>query len=120
VRELPRGRQPGARELGRGGVEAGRTTTAHGIRNGVWISTDVHFAEAFRHVPFSDDPGFAVHELVTGPMNAGIFPTTDFDSTLNPERLTFFGPASASAVTSWSQAKPWFSFGSSRSPVTAR
>jgi alkaline phosphatase D len=88
-----------------------RFMQAHGVRNSVWISTDVHFAEAFRYVPFSDDPGFAVHELVTGPMNAGIFPTTDFDSTLNPQRLTFFGPASPSAVMSWSQAKHWFNFG---------
>jgi alkaline phosphatase D len=88
-----------------------RFMQAHGVRNSVWISTDVHFAEAFRYVPFSDDLGFAVHELVTGPMNAGIFPTTDFDSTLNPQRLTFFGPASPSAVMSWSQAKHWFNFG---------
>jgi alkaline phosphatase D len=82
-----------------------------GVRNSVWITTDVHFAEAFRYVPFAGDPSFAVHELVTGPMNAGIFPTTDFDPTLNPERLAFFGPASAGAVTSWSQAKHWFNFG---------
>ena len=81
------------------------------IRNTVWITTDVHFAEAFRYVPFPDDPAFAVHELVTGPMNAGIFPTTDFDTTLNPERLVFFGPPSAAAVTSWAQAKQWFNFG---------
>jgi alkaline phosphatase D len=83
----------------------------HGVRNSVWITTDVHFAEAFRYVPFAGDPGFRVHELVTGPMNAGIFPTTDFDTTLNPERLAFFGPPSAGAVTSWSQAKHWFNFG---------
>jgi alkaline phosphatase D len=83
----------------------------HGVRNSVWITTDVHFAEAFRYVPFAEDPGFAVHELVTGPMNAGIFPTTDFDTTLNPERLAFFGPPSPGAVTSWSQAKHWFNFG---------
>jgi alkaline phosphatase D len=84
---------------------------AHGVRNSVWITTDVHFAEAFGYVPFSGDPGFAVHELVTGPMNAGIFPTTDYDTTLNPERLAFFGPPSPGAVTSWSQAKHWFNFG---------
>jgi alkaline phosphatase D len=83
----------------------------HGVPNSVWITTDVHFAEAFRYVPFAGDPGFRVHELVTGPMNAGIFPTTDFDTTLNPERLAFFGPPSAGAVTSWSQAKHWFNFG---------
>jgi alkaline phosphatase D len=67
---------------------------ANGVGNSVWITTDVHFAEAFRYVPFSGDPGFVVHELVTGPMNAGIFPTRDYDTTLNPERLAFFGPPS--------------------------
>jgi alkaline phosphatase D len=83
----------------------------HDVRNSVWITTDVHFAEAFRYVPFPEGRAFAVHELVTGPMNAGIFPTQDFDVTLNPERLAFFGPPSPGAVTSWSQAKHWFNFG---------
>jgi alkaline phosphatase D len=83
----------------------------HAIRNSVWITTDVHFAEAFRYVPFAADPGFAVHELVTGPMNAGIFPTTDFDATLNPQRLAFFGPPSPGAVTTWTEAKHWFNLG---------
>jgi alkaline phosphatase D len=83
----------------------------HAIRNSVWITTDVHFAEAFRYVPFAADPGFAVHELVTGPMNAGIFPTMDFDTTLNPQRLAFFGPPSPGAVTTWTEAKHWFNFG---------
>jgi alkaline phosphatase D len=83
----------------------------HSIRNTVWITTDVHFSEAFRYVPFADDPTFAVHELVTGPMNAGIFPTTDFDTTLDPERLAFFAPPSPGAVTTWTEAKHWFNFG---------
>jgi alkaline phosphatase D len=83
----------------------------HGIRNSVWITTDVHFAEAFRYVPFAGVPGFAVYELATGPMNAGIFPTADFDTTLNPERLAFFGPPSPGAVTTWADAKHWFNFG---------
>ena len=88
-----------------------RFMRAHSIRNSVWITTDVHFSEAFRYVPFADDPAFAVHELVTGPMNAGIFPTTDFDTTLNPERLAFFAPPSPGAVTTWTEAKHWFNFG---------
>jgi alkaline phosphatase D len=88
-----------------------RFMQSHGVRDSVWITTDVHFAEAFRHRPFSDDPRFAVNELVTGPMNSGIFPNLDFDTTLNPERLAFFAPPSADAVTSWAQAKHWFNFG---------
>jgi alkaline phosphatase D len=81
------------------------------IANIVWITTDVHFAETFRYTPFADDPSFVVHELVTGPLNAGIFPNRDFDATLNPERLFFHGPATPEAVTSWEEAKRWFNFG---------
>jgi alkaline phosphatase D len=81
------------------------------IDNTVWITTDVHFAEAFRYTPFAARPDFNLHELVTGPLNAGIFPTGDYDPTLNPERLAFFGPATAEAVTSWTEAKRWFNFG---------
>jgi alkaline phosphatase D len=83
----------------------------HAINNSVWITTDVHFAEAFRYTPFADDPGFHVNELVTGPMNSGIFPTDAYDTTLNPERLALFAPPSIGSVTSWEQAKHWFNFG---------
>jgi alkaline phosphatase D len=86
-----------------------RFMQASGIRNTVWITTDVHFAEAFRYVPFTDDPGFVVYQLVTGPMNAGIFPTAAYDTTLNPEVL--FGPAPAAPPTTWAEAKRWFNFG---------
>src|SRR5918995_2832982 len=82
-----------------------------GIVNTVWITTDVHFAEAFRYRPFAARPGFAVYELATGPLNAGIFPIRDYDTTLNPEVLTFFGPPSAESVSTWTQAKEWFNFG---------
>src|SRR4051794_3786656 len=84
---------------------------AHGITASRWITTDVHFAEAFRYTPFAADPGFRVNELVTGPMNAGIFPNPAFDATLNPERLALYAPPSSAAVTSWEQAKQWFNFG---------
>jgi alkaline phosphatase D len=77
----------------------------------VFVSTDVHFAEAFRYRPFADRPGFVVHEVVTGPMNAGIFPIRDVDPTLNPEVLHFYGPPTADAVTSWAEAKRWLNFG---------
>lgn len=81
----------------------------HRIDNPVWITTDVHFAEAFRYVPFPQDPNFVVHELVTGPMNAGIFPTAAVDQTLNPRVL--FGPAPAAFPTNYAQAKTAFNFG---------
>ena len=82
-----------------------------GIRNTIWITTDVHFAEAFRYRPFASNPDFVVYELATGPLNAGIFPIRDFDSTLNPEVLTFYGPPTAESVTTWQEAKRWLNFG---------
>jgi alkaline phosphatase D len=88
-----------------------RFLQARDIDNSVWITTDVHFAEAFRYRPFGDDPSVTVHELASGPLNAGIFPNRDFDETLNPQRLFFYGPESAAAVTSWAEAKRWFNFG---------
>ena len=80
-----------------------------GIDNPVWITTDVHFAEDFRYVPFPQDADFVVHEFVTGPMNAGIFPTANVDPTLNPQVL--FGPAPAVFPTDYSQARASFNFG---------
>jgi alkaline phosphatase D len=78
----------------------------HSIVNTVWITTDVHFAEAFRYEPF---PGFTIHEFATGPLNAGIFPTAMFDTTLNPTVL--FGPRPPTTVATWEQAKDGFNFG---------
>jgi alkaline phosphatase D len=88
-----------------------RFMAEHGIDNSVWITTDAHFAEAFRYTPFPGRSDFAVHEIVTGPLNAGIFPIRNVDPTLNPEVLFFHGPASPADVTSWEQAKQWFNFG---------
>jgi len=82
-----------------------------GIDDTFWITTDVHFAEAFRYRPFADRPSFVVHELATGPLNSGIFPNRAFDDTLVPERLFFYGPETPEAVTSWTEAKRWFNFG---------
>ncbi|MET1019576.1 MAG: alkaline phosphatase D family protein [Microterricola sp.] len=79
----------------------------NGIVNNLWITTDVHFAEAFRYRPFPANPGFVVHELATGPLNAGIFPNRDVDPTLRPEVLAFFGQT----ATTWEEAKRFFNFG---------
>ena len=54
----------------------------NGIANPVWITTDVHFAEAFRDSP-----------------------------TLNPEVLFFHGPASPADVTTFAGSRHWFNFG---------
>ena len=81
------------------------------MNNVIFITTDVHFAEAFRYTPFADAPEFQVHEIVTGPINAGVFPNRAYDDTLNTESLFFFGADSASDVTTWEQAKSWFNYG---------
>ena len=84
-------------------------TESRGILNTLWITTDVHFAEAFRYRPFPGSPAFVVHELASGPLNAGIFPNAAFDTTLNP--VVLFGPRPASTVATWEQAKDGFNFG---------
>jgi len=82
---------------------------AAGISNTVWITTDVHFATGFRYTPFPDRPEFFLHEIVTGPMNAGLFPTDAVDPTFHPERLFFYAPAEP--VTSWANARRFMNFG---------
>lgn len=84
----------------------------NGMYNVAFVTTDVHFAEVFRFTPFTDDPKFQVHEIVAGPINAGVFPNPAFDTTLNAESLFFFGAASGNDVTTWEQAKSWFNYGS--------
>ncbi len=81
------------------------------LRNVIFITTDVHFAEVFRYTPFGDEPEFQFHEFVTGPMNAGLFPNRNFDDTLGAESLFFYGPESFDAVTSYEEARPWMNFG---------
>lgn len=81
------------------------------VRNLVWITTDVHFATALRHRPFSDDVSFTVLELASGPINAGLFPRDALDPTTRPERLFFLGPPSSDAVRSFDEAQRWFNFG---------
>lgn len=84
-----------------------RTTS----RNYVWITTDVHFGAAFRYRPFEDDPQFVLHEVVSGPLNAGVFPQEAYDRTLGTERLFKYGPATAASIVSFDEALGWFNFG---------
>jgi alkaline phosphatase D len=83
-----------------------------GMYNVAFITTDVHFAEVFRYTPFAEDASFKVHEFVSGPLNAGLFPNRDYDATLNAESLFFHGPGAA--VTNYADAKPWMNFGHAR------
>jgi alkaline phosphatase D len=82
-----------------------------GVRNLLWLATDVHFAAAFRYAPFPAAPGFRFYEFVSGPLNAGIFPIPVVDRTLRPERLLYYAPSDAADVTTLAEAKRWFNFG---------
>ena len=82
-----------------------------GIRNSIWLTTDVHFASGFRYTPFADAPDFQTYEWVSGPLNAGLFPKRAFDTSLGAERLFFYGPESAEAVTNYQQALTWMNAG---------
>ncbi len=84
------------------------------MQNVVFLTTNVHFSEVFRYIPFSDAPDFQVYEFVSGPINAGVFPNRAFDNSLNAESLFFFGAGSSNDVTTWEQAKSWFNYGAIR------
>ena len=80
-----------------------------GMKNIVFITTDVHFGEVFRYTPFTEDPAFQVTEYVSGPLNAGLFPNRKFDTTLGTESLFFYGPSGP--VNDYETALTWMNFG---------
>lgn len=69
------------------------------VRNLIFITADVHFASVFRYQPFEEFPEFQPIEIVTGPLHAGLFPNREFDETLRPTRLFYYGPDFADSVT---------------------
>jgi hypothetical protein len=76
----------------------------------VWITTDVHFAAVFRYRPFEDSE-FQLHEVITGPLNAGLFRNERSDETLRGERLFIYGPEDEADVSTWAEARRFFNFG---------
>lgn len=115
---------PTGRGAARDGFAAGGTPTgfareaaelfaflhAHGIRNHVWLTTDLHFATGLAYRPIAADPSFVSREFVTGPLNAGVFPKADLDPTFRPERLFLYPPV-RTAITSFDDALHAFTFG---------
>lgn len=87
-----------------------RTLRADGIRNSLWITTDIHFATGFILRPFPDDLAWTAYEFASGPLNAGVFPHAKLDATFHPERLFFYGPPSPD-IASLDDALGWFNFG---------
>ena len=82
-----------------------------GIKNAVWLAADLHFAQGLRLGAFAKEPAFVVHEFVSGPMSAGLFPNRTLDPTLKPERLFFFGPEGSAKVETFQDAKHWMNIG---------
>lgn len=83
----------------------------HGVKNNVWLTTDVHFAAAFRYTPFADAPDFHPREFIAGPLSALLFPNPLMDMTLGPERLFFYGADKFTDIRSYESAKQWLNFG---------
>lgn len=82
-----------------------------GVRNTLWLATDVHFASVQRFSPFPEHPDFRFLEVVTGPLQAGSFPKRELDPTLRPERLFFHGPEPGTEPKRFEDALRWFNFG---------
>ena len=92
-------------------VDILRFMQQRGINNNIWLTTDVHFAAAFRYTPFADTPAFQPREYIAGPLSALLFPNRLFDTTLKPEQLFFYGAEKFTDIKNYEAAKPWFNYG---------
>ena len=81
------------------------------VKNVVWLTTDVHFAAGFHYRPIEEDQSWEMYEFASGPLNAQSFPKQTLDTSFNPDRLFFFGPAYVGEPKTWAQAKKWFNYG---------
>jgi alkaline phosphatase D len=86
-----------------------RTMQRSKPRNFMWITTDVHFGAVFRYRPYADDEQFVFHEMISGPLNAGVFPKDEYDRRLGAERLFLYGPTQP--IAGFDEAQRWFNFG---------
>ena len=102
--DQPSGFEQELREIFRYAAEIGR-------KDLIFISADVHFAAAFSYRPYAGQPSFVVHELVTGPLSAGIGAIDDYDRDLGAERLFMHAPPTADAVHVYADARRYFGFG---------
>jgi alkaline phosphatase D len=80
-------------------------------KNLVFLSTDVHFASALEYRPFDDRPEFVFHELVSGPMAAGIFPRKNLDASFRPRRLFYWREGWPAKGATYEQALEFFNAG---------
>jgi alkaline phosphatase D len=87
-------------------LEILRFMQRQGVNNNIWLTTDVHFAAAFRYTPFADAPAFQPREYIVGPLSALLFPNPLFDTTLGTERLFFYGAEKFTDIRSYEAAHP--------------
>ncbi|MFK8015484.1 MAG: alkaline phosphatase [Gammaproteobacteria bacterium] len=59
------------------------------VTNLLWLAGDVHFATGFKLQPLPGQPAFTLHELIVGPLSAGMYPSRALDTTFEPQRLFF-------------------------------
>lgn len=76
----------------------------------LFLTTDVHFAAGFRYTPFAEHADFHVHEAISGPLHAGLFPKDAFDTSLGAERLFYFAAPRADDLT-FEVARTFMNFG---------
>lgn len=89
-----------------------RAAAEAGVGELVVLSADVHFGTVLEHRPFPDEhENFVVHEIVVGPLSAGLFPNPVLDPTLNPRRLYWHAPPADDAPASFDEALQWMTFG---------
>lgn len=58
----------------------------HSVRNVLWLTTDIHFAQSTAYDP-DKDGAVDFHELASGPLSAALGEPASLDPTLNPEVL---------------------------------
>jgi hypothetical protein len=104
----------GRRRIDRVRARARGDPAPSGARPGPWPRVD-HDGRALRdRLPLPAVrrcADFIVHEFVSGPLAAGLFPKDDLDPTLRPVRLFFHGPAAGQAPRTLDEALSWFNFG---------
>lgn len=80
-----------------------------GAYNNLWITTDVHFASAFRYTPFPATPDFKIHEVTAGPISAAVSRKGTEDPTFHPERIANFAPVVYPLT--YEDMRKWWNYG---------
>jgi alkaline phosphatase D len=84
---------------------------ARGVRDTLWITTDVHFAQVFVHRPIEADPGFRVIEGVSGPLSAIFGAPRPPDPALHSESRFLHAAPEGANLSPFDEAVRWFNFG---------